>query len=52
MAADALGPVMQMLIGGRFKFIILDGESMNYRKARIRHYRFEPRMELDDYPDG
>ncbi|MGW1425759.1 hypothetical protein ACWAT4_37155 [Bradyrhizobium manausense] len=51
MAADALGPVMQMLVAGRFKYIVLDGEPLRYRKARIRHFRFETRIELDEYPD-
>lgn len=51
MAADALGPVMQMLVAARFKFIVLDGETMRYRKARIRHYRFETKLILEDYPD-
>jgi hypothetical protein len=52
MAADAIGPVMQVLLAGRLKYIVLDGETVRYRKARIRHYRFEPRIELEDYPDG
>jgi hypothetical protein len=52
MAADALGIVTQMLLVERLKYIILDGEAMRYRKARIRHYRFEPRIELEDYWDG
>lgn len=51
MAADALGPVMQMLVAGRFRYIVLDGETMRYRKARIRHYRFETQLNLEDHPD-
>lgn len=42
---------MQMLLAGRFKYIVLDGETMHYRKARIRHYRFETQIVLDEYPD-
>ncbi|MBK3665079.1 hypothetical protein JJE66_28085 [Bradyrhizobium diazoefficiens] len=51
MSADALGPVMQMLVAGRFKYIVLDGERLRYRKARIRNYRFETQIALDEYPD-
>lgn len=51
MTADVLGPVMQMLLAGRFRFLVLDGASMCYGKARIRHYRFEEKIELEDYPD-
>ncbi|UFW90489.1 hypothetical protein BjapCC829_18915 [Bradyrhizobium barranii] len=51
MAIDALHSVMQMLLAGRFKYLVLDGEAMRYRKARIRHYRFETKLDLADYPD-
>jgi hypothetical protein len=32
---------MQMLLAGRFYFLVLDGAIMRYSKARIRRYRFE-----------
>jgi hypothetical protein len=51
MASDALVPVMRMLVAGRFRYIVLDGETMRYRKARIRRYRFETQIALDEYPD-
>ncbi|MHC2435304.1 hypothetical protein [Bradyrhizobium sp. USDA 4451] len=51
MTADALGPLMQMLLAGRFRFLVLDGATMRYGKARIRHYRFEERIILEEYPD-
>lgn len=51
MASDALDPVMQMMVAGRFKFIVLEGEKMRYRKPRIRHYRFETQLNLEEYPD-
>jgi hypothetical protein len=33
MATDALGLVMQMLIAGRFKYLVLYGEPMRYRQG-------------------
>ncbi|SCB55091.1 hypothetical protein GA0061098_103466 [Bradyrhizobium shewense] len=51
MAIDALDSVMRMLLAGRFKYLVLDGKAMRYRKARIRHYRFETKLDLADYPD-
>jgi hypothetical protein len=50
MPADALGPVMQMLLGDRFKYVLLDGEPMRYRKALIRHYEFTEHHKEEDYP--
>jgi hypothetical protein len=51
MPADALGPVLQMLIAGRYKYVLLDGEPMRYRKAFIRHYYFTGQYNDEDYPD-
>ncbi|MET4175919.1 hypothetical protein ABIB99_007035 [Bradyrhizobium sp. LA6.1] len=50
MTADALGPVMQMLLAGRFRFLVLEGVTMRYGKFRIRHYRFEEKLDLDAAP--
>jgi hypothetical protein len=52
MAADALGPVMQMLIADRLKYVVLDGERMRWRKALIRHYEIMTQVTVEDYPDG
>jgi hypothetical protein len=52
MPIDALGPVMQMLLADRFKYVELDGESMRYRKALIRHYELMTELNVEDYPDG
>jgi hypothetical protein len=51
MAIDALDSVMRMLLAGRFKYLVLDGEAMRYRKAHIRHSRFETQIDPADYPD-
>jgi hypothetical protein len=51
MPTDAIGPVLQMLLGGRFKYVVLDGEHMRYRKALIRHYEIKTEHNEEDYPD-
>jgi hypothetical protein len=51
MATDTLGLVMQMLIAESFKFIVLYGDPMRYRQARIRSYHFETQLNPNDYPD-
>jgi hypothetical protein len=51
MPADALGPVLQMLIAGRFKYVLMDGEPLRYRKAFIGHYRLTAQHDEADYPD-
>jgi hypothetical protein len=51
MATDALGLVMQMLIAGRFNYLVLYGEPMRYRRARIGSYHFETQLNPEDYPD-
>jgi hypothetical protein len=51
MPADAIGPVLQMLLAGRFKYVLLDGEHMRWRKALIRHYEFTAQYNDADYPD-
>jgi hypothetical protein len=39
MPVDAPGPVLQMLLSGRFKYALMDGEHMRWRKALIGHYQ-------------
>ncbi len=48
---DALGPIMQMLTAGRFKYVLMHGEPMRYRKAFIRGYRFAESHNEADYPE-
>jgi hypothetical protein len=50
MPLDALGHVLQMLIAERYRYVLLDGESMRYRKAFIRRYEFTARYNADEYP--
>jgi hypothetical protein len=53
MPADALPPVLQMLIGEKFKFVVMSGEPTRYGHATIQSYRFEVTIDEDDLPpDG
>jgi hypothetical protein len=51
MSKDALDPVMQTVLAGRLKYVVLHGEPMRYRKALIRNYRMVTEVDPDDYPD-
>ena len=51
MMSDALGPVMQMLIADRTKFVVMNGEPMRYRKALLHGYSLDSHFEPEDYPD-
>jgi len=51
MPTDALGPVLQMLIANRFKYVLLNGEVMRYRKALVHRYNLTERHDEADYPD-
>jgi hypothetical protein len=48
MPRDALAPVLQMLVAGKSKFIVLDGERLWHRRAMIRHFRLETHVDEED----
>jgi hypothetical protein len=48
---DALTPILQMLIGGRLKFIVMGGGPFRHRNARLHSLRLEPKLNEDDWPD-
>ena len=48
--SDALLPVLQMMIGSRFRFVVLGGDRLRYRRAAIRTYRLEMTIDEDDLP--
>jgi hypothetical protein len=48
--ADVLPPILQMLIGERFKFISMSGTKFHYRRARLDGFRLEMNMTEDDMP--
>jgi hypothetical protein len=51
MPLDTLGQVLQMLIAEHYRYVLLNGEPMRYRKAFIRRYEFTARYNADEYPD-
>jgi len=51
MPSDALGLVLQMLIAGHYRYALLYGERLRYRKALIRHYHFSGEYDDEEYPD-
>jgi hypothetical protein len=52
MARDALDLVLQMLIAGRFRYLVMYGEPMRYGKTHINSYHFNTALDPEDYPDA
>lgn len=50
MPADALPPVLTVLSAQRFRFVLLQGERLRWRKALIRSYSIDTHLDEDDYP--
>jgi hypothetical protein len=48
----ALTPILQMLIAGRLKFIVMGGAPFRHQSARLHSLRLETRLSDDDWPDG
>jgi hypothetical protein len=48
--ADALPPILQMMMGDRFKFIVMRGDRLKRRRALFRSFRLETSMDEDDMP--
>ncbi len=46
--ADSLAPILQMMIGERFKFIAMRGDRFKRRRALFRSFRLEMTMDEDD----
>ena len=49
---DALTPILQMLIAGQFKFILMRGTRFRYRSAKLSSLRLERKLTEDDMPDA
>ncbi|MCK1480608.1 hypothetical protein IVB27_39260 [Bradyrhizobium sp. 197] len=45
---DALTPILQMLIAGKFKFVLLRGTRFRHRSARLNSLRIETKLTEDD----
>jgi hypothetical protein len=51
--ADALPSLLTMLIGEKFRHIVLHGTSLRYQQASAHSFRFEMQINEDDWPsDG
>lgn len=48
--ADALPPILHMMIGERFKFIAIRGDRLKRRRALFRSFRLEMSIDADDMP--
>jgi hypothetical protein len=46
--ADALNPILQMMIAGRYTYILFEAEKSYRGEASIRHYRFAATLAEDD----
>jgi hypothetical protein len=51
MPFDALGPVLQMLTAGRYKYVLMHGDPVRYGKAAVRGFRFTATHDEADFPD-
>jgi hypothetical protein len=45
-----LSPILQMLIGGQFKFILMTGAKFRYRSAKLHSFRLKMKLTEDDMP--
>jgi hypothetical protein len=46
--ADALSPILQMLIAKEFKFVLMTGSKFRHRSARLTGLRLEMKLTEDD----
>lgn len=49
--SDALTPILQMLIAGRLKFVVMRGSKFRYRSARLHSYSLGTKLEEDEHPE-
>lgn len=49
---DALTPILQMLIAGRFRFVLTRGTRFRHRSAKVDSLRLETKLTEDDVPVG
>jgi hypothetical protein len=48
---DALPPILQMMTGARFKFVVMHGTKFSHRRA-LNGFRLELKLDPDDLPEG
>lgn len=47
--SDVLVPILQMLIAGRLKFVVMRGSKFRYRSARLVSYSLGTKLDEDDF---
>lgn len=47
---DALTPILQMLIAGKFRFVLMRGTRLRHRSAKLNSLRLETKLTEDDVP--
>lgn len=50
--SDALTPILQMLIVGRLKFVVMRGSKFRYRSVRLHSYSLDTKLEEDEGPEA
>lgn len=48
--SDALVSILQMLIAGRLKYVVMRGSKFRYRSARLHSYSLGTKLDEDDMP--
>ena len=49
---DALPPILKMMIGERFRFVVMHGTNFSHRRATLHGFRLEMKVDPDDLPEG
>ncbi len=49
--SDALAPILEMLIAGRLKFVVMRGSKFRYRSSRLHSYSLGTKLEEDEDPE-
>ncbi|MBR0689869.1 hypothetical protein JQ594_28425 [Bradyrhizobium manausense] len=49
---DALPPILQMMIGERFRFVVMHGTKFSHRRAALHGFRMVMKIDKDDLPEG
>jgi hypothetical protein len=45
-------PILQMMVGERFKFVVMHGTQFRHRRATLHGFRLEMKLDPDDLPEG
>ena len=47
---DALDSILQMLTADKFRYVVINSDTMRYRQAAVKHYRIEANYDPEDLP--